>query len=87
MAAQAILPNGVATAEGEETAQTCANAWLQQLTSGLPVIHPEHVPEAICIPPPPDASASTLPARAPAQVAVRTLIVRLMSYCTRKPIS
>jgi hypothetical protein len=40
-------------------------------TSDLSVIHPEHVPEAICIPPPPDASASTLPARAPAQGAVR----------------
>jgi predicted Rossmann-fold nucleotide-binding protein len=31
-----------------------------------------HVPEAIRILPAPDASASTLPARAPAQVAVRT---------------
>jgi hypothetical protein len=50
------------------------------------VIHPEHVPGAICIPPAPDASASTLAARAPVQVAVRILIVRLMSYCTRKPI-
>ena len=29
------------------------------------VIHPEHVPGSICIPPAPDASASTLPARAP----------------------
>ena len=28
-------------------------------------IHPEHVPGSICIPPAPDASASTLPARAP----------------------
>jgi hypothetical protein len=37
--------------------------------------------EAIRIRPAPDASASTLPARAPAQVAVRTLIVRLM--CTQ----
>ena len=33
--------------------------------SEWPVIHPEHVPEAICIPQAPDASASTLPARAP----------------------
>jgi hypothetical protein len=46
-----------------------------------------NVPEANRIPPAPDASALTLPARTPAQVAVRTLIVRLMSYCTRKPIS
>ena len=52
-----------------------------------PVIHPEHAPEAIRIPPAPNARASTLPGRAPAQVAVRPLIVRLMSYCTRKPIS
>jgi hypothetical protein len=29
------------------------------------VIHPERVPGSICIPPAPDASASTLPARAP----------------------
>jgi hypothetical protein len=29
------------------------------------VIHPEHVPGSICIPRAPDASASTLPARAP----------------------
>ena len=35
------------------------------------MIRSEHVPEAICIPPAPDASASTLPARTPAQVAVR----------------
>ena len=35
------------------------------LSPGLRVIHPEHVPGSICIPPAPDASASTLPARAP----------------------
>jgi hypothetical protein len=57
------------------------------LFAAKPVIHPEHVPEAIRIPLAPDASASTLPARAPALIAVRTLIVRLMSYCPRKPIS
>ena len=57
------------------------------LFAAKPVIHPKRVPEAIRIPPAPDASASTLPARTPAQVAVRTLIVRLMSYCKRKPIS
>jgi hypothetical protein len=28
------------------------------------VMHPEHVPGSICIPPAPDAGASTLPARA-----------------------
>jgi hypothetical protein len=53
----------------------------------MAVMHPEHVPEAIRIPPAPDASASTLPVRAPAQVAVRNSIVRLMSDCTRMPIS
>jgi hypothetical protein len=51
-----------------------------------PVIHPEHGPEAIHIPPAPDATASTVTARAPAQVVVRTVIVRLMSNCLRKPI-
>ena len=57
------------------------------LTSELRVIHPEHVPGSICIPRP------LMPAPRPcrlallAQVAVCTLIVRLMSYCTRKPIS
>ena len=56
------------------------------ITSCLPVIHPEHVPEAIRIPSDPDASASALTARAPAQVAVRTVIVRLMSDGMRKPI-
>jgi hypothetical protein len=45
---------------------------------GSAVIHPEHVQEAIRIPPAPDAGASTLPACAPAQVAVRTLIVSLI---------
>ena len=34
-----------------------------------------------------DAGASTLLARAPAQVAVPTLIVSSMSHCTRQPIS
>jgi hypothetical protein len=33
--------------------------------SGLRVIYPEHAPGSICAPPSPDASASTLPARAP----------------------
>ena len=37
-------------------------------------------------PPTPDASASTVTALAPAQVVVRTVSVRLMSNCLRKPI-
>jgi len=41
-----------------------------------PVAHREQAPEAIRILPAPDASAATLTARAPAQVAVRTFIVR-----------
>ena len=41
-----------------------------------PVAHREQVPEAICIPPAADAGAATVAARAPAQVAVRTFIVR-----------
>src|SRR5580658_1017024 len=48
-----------------------------------PVVHRE---QAIRIPPAPDATASTVTARAPAQVVVRTVIVRLMSNCLRKPI-
>jgi hypothetical protein len=55
-----------------------------KVTSELAVIHPEPVQEAIRIPPAPDASASTPPARAPAPAAVRTLIVRPMSYCTEE---
>ncbi|MGH9511562.1 MAG: hypothetical protein ACRD2U_05445 [Terriglobales bacterium] len=43
-----------------------------------PVAHREQAPEAIRILPAPDAGAGTV-ARAPAQVAVRTFIVRLMS--------
>ncbi len=42
----------------------------------VPVAHREQVPDAIRIPPAPDAGAATVAARAPAQVAVRTLIVR-----------
>jgi len=41
-----------------------------------PVAHRAQVPEAICIPPAADAGAATVAARAPAQVAVRTFIVR-----------
>ena|SRR6266850_3364545 len=48
-----------------------------------PVVHRE---QAIRIPPAPDASASTVTALAPAQVVVRTVSVRLMSNCLRKPI-
>jgi len=43
---------------------------------GKPVAHREQAPEAIRIPPAPDAGAATMAARAPAQVAVRTFIVR-----------
>jgi len=43
-----------------------------------PVAHREQAPEAIRILPAPDASAATLTARAPAQGAVRTFIVRRM---------
>ena len=48
-----------------------------------PVVHRE---QAIRIPPAPDASASTVTALAPAQVVVRTVSVRLMSNCSRKPV-
>jgi hypothetical protein len=41
-----------------------------------PVAHREQAPEAIHILPAPDVGAATLVARAPAQVAVRTFIVR-----------
>jgi len=41
-----------------------------------PVAHREQVPDAICILPAPDASAATVAAHAPAQVAVRTFIVK-----------
>jgi hypothetical protein len=41
-----------------------------------PVAHREQAPEAIHILPAPDVGAATLAARAPAQVAVRTFIVR-----------
>jgi len=41
-----------------------------------PVAHREQAPEAIRILPTPDAGAATVAARAPAQVAVRTFIVR-----------
>ena len=44
-----------------------------------PVAHREQAPEAIHILPAPDVGAATVAARAPAQVAVRTFIVRLMS--------
>jgi hypothetical protein len=44
-----------------------------------PVAHREQVPDAIRIPPAADASAATVADRAPAQFAVRTFIVRLMS--------
>ena len=43
------------------------------------VAHREQVPDAIRIPPAADASAATVADRAPAQSAVRTFIVRLMS--------
>ena len=46
-----------------------------------PVVHRE---QAIRIPPAPDASASTVTARAPAQVVVRTVVARLMSNCLGK---
>ena len=55
-----------------------------RVLSGKPVTHPEPVQEAIRIPPAPDASASTPPARAPTEIAVRTLNVRSMSYCTEE---
>ena len=41
-----------------------------------PMAHQEQAPEAIRIPPAPDAGAATVAAGAPAQVAVRTFIVR-----------
>ncbi|MGC2745416.1 MAG: hypothetical protein WA672_19770 [Candidatus Angelobacter sp.] len=41
-----------------------------------PVAHREQAPEAIRIPPAPDASAATVAAGAPAQVTVRTFTVR-----------
>jgi hypothetical protein len=44
-----------------------------------PVAHREQVPDAIRIPPAADASAATVADRAPAQFAVRSFIVRLMS--------
>jgi hypothetical protein len=44
-----------------------------------PVAHREQVPDAIRIPPAADDSAATVADRAPAQFAVRTFIVRLMS--------
>jgi len=44
-----------------------------------PVAHREQVPDAIRIPPAADASAATVADRAPAQFAVRTFIIRLMS--------
>jgi hypothetical protein len=44
-----------------------------------PVAHREQFPDAIRIPPAADASAPTVADRAPAQFAVRTFIVRLMS--------
>ncbi len=43
------------------------------------VAHREQVPDAIRIPPAACASAATVADRAPAQFAIRTFIVRLMS--------
>jgi hypothetical protein len=52
---------------------------LQRSIADKPVAHREQVPDAIRIPPAADASAATVADRAPAQFAVRTFIVRLMS--------
>jgi hypothetical protein len=54
------------------------------LASGLPNKPVVHREQAIRIPPVPDASASTVMARAPAQVVVRTVVARLMSNCSGK---
>ena len=52
----------------------------------LPYKPEVHREPAIRIPAAPDASASTVTALAPAQIVVRTVSVRLMSSCLRKPV-